>query len=337
MNVWIVSATNDGLDLAALLAPDHRPAGMIGLSERAPDDAISGYVHCEPECRKLGIPFFPVDDYSLRSQNDRDRLSRLDIDVLVVTGWQRLIPQWLIEQCSKLVIGIHGSPWGIARGRGRSPQNWALILGEPHFHLSAFRITPEIDAGAVLASRTFEYTPWDDIKTSHQKVTMLYADMLHELFDKDDAGLETMQEQREEEAAYLPKRTPGDGGIDWTRPAERIHDFVRAQTRPYPGAFTTLQGRKMHIWEAVPISLGKTNAEPGRVVNVFRSGEALVAAGEGMLLVRDWTSPDGGEFTQGAVCDSESFAGQMQRIVERHQTAYPDLPVAKEILDLATP
>jgi methionyl-tRNA formyltransferase len=80
------------------------------------------------------------------------------------------------------------------------------------------------------------------------------------------------------QGSYRGGRKPADGRIDWSWPAGRIYDLVRAVTHPYPGAFTTLQGRQLLIWWALPVA--GVDAEPGTVTSVDADG-ITVAAGEG--------------------------------------------------------
>ena len=86
-------------------------------------------------------------------------------------------------------------------------------------------------------------------------------------------------------ASAWPKRTPADGIIDWETRAPYLHDWVRAQTRPYPGAFTFLGDERVVVWRARPVQLEEA-APAGTVVG--RDGEdAIVACGEGGLVLEE--------------------------------------------------
>ena len=98
-----------------------------------------------------------------------------------VCGWQRLVPDWLIQQARLGVLGGHGSPDGIAGGRGRSPQNWALLLGCSQFVYALFLITEGVDNGPIISQRTFCYRPYDDIQVSYYRASLAMADMLCEV------------------------------------------------------------------------------------------------------------------------------------------------------------
>ena len=87
------------------------------------------------------------------------------------------------------------------------------------------------------------------------------------------------------QASSWPKRTPADGVIDWDTRASYLHDWVRAQTRPYPGAFTYAGDERLVVWRARPIDLdGGVSA--GTVVERRAEG-VVVACGEGGLLLEE--------------------------------------------------
>ena len=100
------------------------------------------------------------------------------------------------------------------------------------------------------------------------------------------AGTATRTQQEARRASAWPKRTPLDGIIDWETRAPYLYDWVRAQTRPYPGAFTWLEDDKVVIWSARPVQLD-SSAPAGTVVE-HRPDGPVVACGEGGLLLQDF-------------------------------------------------
>lgn len=335
MNVHMLNTLECGQDLIRALGPSFPIQGVIGLTERDPGDGISGYMHQRAFCEERGIPFIEVEDYGLRSPGDRVRIEALDLDVLIVAGWQRLVPDWLIGRCRGRVLGAHGSPWGITGGRGRSPQNWALILGRKEFFISLFLIDAGIDSGRVVQTRSFPLTPADDVKTSYYKTVLLEAEMLRD-FIRDGCQVSGARPQ-EGVPRYLPQRVPEDGEIDWSRPAQALYDFVRALTRPYPGAFSRLgTGRLViHRTRVLDLDLEFPGAVPGQIVQHFTSGDLLVRTGQGLLLLEDYRcEPEQARdlLAPGLVLPSVDFADQIQGIVRRHLAQHPGLPVPEELL-----
>ncbi len=339
MRIFALCTVSAGADLLRALKGHLPLAGLIGLTERASSDAISGYVFMRPVADEMGIPFIGVDDYTLKSDEDRRRLEGLECDLLLVCGWQRLVPSWLIEKRKYGVVGSHGSPQGISGGRGRSPQNWALILGARNFSISIFFIDPGIDAGPVIATRTFPLSDEDDIASSYAKATLLTADMIARAFA--DGSLAAGRASPQESSAYyLPQRLPEDGGIDWNRGVSDIRRFVSALSRPYPGAFSWVGDTKVTIWKARPFNFGAALNEdwkPGKIALATADGHLIVAAQDGLLLIDDFDvdHQSRGMIRNGVTLSSSDFGAQMRTIVSRHQTRFPQLPLAPDILRAA--
>jgi methionyl-tRNA formyltransferase len=93
------------------------------------------------------------------------------------------------------------------------------------------------------------------------------------------------QPQDPRRASSWPRRAPTDGIIDWDTRAPYLYDWVRAQTRPYPGAFTYLGDEKVVVWTARPVELDET-APAGTIVAALPEGP-VVACGDGGLLLED--------------------------------------------------
>ena len=338
--IYALFATANGLDCLEFLGDALPLTGVIGLSaDRARGD-VSGHVDIEDRLSCSALDILAVDDYQLRDQADRAQILSRDIDVLLVLGWQRLIPQWLIDHCRVGAIGNHGSADGISGGRGRSPQNWALLTGRDAFEVSIFWIDPGIDSGIVIDTRRFTLESHDDIRTSHYKTAYWVADMLRENWQSGRLLARAGQEQADAEASYLPQRRPEDGEIDWNRSAEEISDFVRALTRPYPGAFSLLDGKTVHFWRVRPfvavVPMIDPLPGPGQILAILSHGEIVIQTGKGTLLVDEWSTTDKTFSPEPGNCfSSVDFHAQIDEILRRHREKYPNLPIAKTIGQLA--
>jgi methionyl-tRNA formyltransferase len=340
MNIYALCTLEAGLDVIRLVHDRIPLTGIIGLAEREPSEAISGYVYMGPEAEALGLDFHPVSTYGLKALQDQAAIGALDIDLLIVCGWQRLAPLWLIEQARLGAIGAHGSPAGIAGGRGRSPQNWALIAGARQFDIALFWLDPGVDAGPVIANRTFPLDDGDDIASSYLKVSMCVADMIVEAHAS-GAFMEKSGHPQDLEGFYLPQRLGEDGDIDWSRSAVQIARFVAALGRPYPGARTSLNGRRLTLWRARPLRTRSDDIRqaPGRLVMHSAGGALVIETGDGLLLVDEFEVDAGpvGYPQRGQVLDSADFNQQVRGIIDRHCAKHPDLPVAALVTDLLKP
>ena len=339
--VYALCTTSAGADVVRAISDSVDLAGVIGLDSNYRSNGIAGFMDMKQIALELGVPFISVEKYELDGPSDVLRLKQEEIDVLLVVGWQRLIPSWLINQCSEAALGIHGSPGGISAGRGRSPQNWALILGATEFEISLFLIDEGIDSGNVVSSVAFQYEQEDDIKMSYLKVAISSANLIVRALES-GVDFSHFSKPQTGEFYYFPQRVPEDGAIDWSRSSEEICRFVRALTQPYPGAFTWLGERKVVIWKARVLAgfhsffpEGEPSDIPGKVVFESTAGLIVVRTGDGYILSESWSLESGVRFggVFGMTFSSVSWQEQLKRIVSRHEKRYPDFRISPLLLE----
>jgi methionyl-tRNA formyltransferase len=250
---------------------------------------VSGYADLRPLAERHGVPIYVPKSYALTDEADVAFFRNGHFDLLVQGGWQRLFPPAVLDTLAIGAVGVHGSADFLPKGRGRSPLNWSLIEGRTRFLLHLFLIRSGVDDGDVFAIEDFDITPFDDIETLYLKVAVSTRRLLlRHLVDLLAEDVEFRPQIGG--PSYYAKRTPDDGRIDWeSMDVQQIYNFVRAQTRPYPGAFGTLDGRALRIWKARPFDtrLDYPSAGYGTVVERF-GRRLLVNCRGGLLLVEDY-------------------------------------------------
>ncbi len=321
MNIYLLDTIKSGKLLADLLVSNIEIKGIIGLGNDGKLKTSEYYDYSE-FCKKHRINFIALDSYSLNSEADKLLLEDVDIDLLIVAGWQRLVPGWFIKKCTIGVIGAHGSHEGIVRGRGRSPQNWALLTGQKKFVFSIFWIEEGVDSGNIIDTQEFEYDNIDNIMTSYVKLSMCMARMIITNIQNGRIENKAGKPQSGEEY-YLPQRVREDGLIDWNRDAQQIYNFIRALSAPYPGAYTIIEGMEFIIETAIPINNSKNDllidVQPGTVISVIDKC-VLVKCKSGLLLIKECTNQ--GLIYEGMVFESVNYKSQIQEIIERHKMKY---------------
>lgn len=329
MNIYILNATHNGKLMTELLCEKMEIKGIIGLSNVYGRKNTPEYFDYDGFCEERQLEYVAVDTYTLNTSDDKERLSAMEIDLVIIGSWQRLLPKWLIEQCTYGIIGAHGSPDGITGGRGRSPQNWALLLGKKQFELSIFWVDIGIDSGAVIDTRRFAIDETDDILVSYIKVNLLKTEMIIQNIRNGNIVNHRGTIQNAE-GFYLPKRTKADGMIDWNRSCKDIYYMVRALTKPYPGAYTIYNNEEYIIWQARPVnlSIGFEDRKNGEIVSII-DGQSIVKCQEGYLLIQDVEGV--ADLFKGMIFISCNFRKQMQDIVDRHRNKY-NVPIADMIL-----
>ncbi len=258
--------------------------------EKGESQKVAGYHDLRPFLDASGIPYTLANKYSLKSDEDEQQLLDLRLDLLIVMGWQRLIPDWWLRSLSVGAFGMHGSFKPLPHGRGRSPMNWSLIQNRTLFFTHLFQYLPGVDDGPVVGVQRFDLTPFDTAHTVHFKNTIacvkLSARYLPGLLD----GTAARIPQAEGDASFWPKRSDEDGLIYWTDTTTDVYNLIRAVTRPFPGAFTYLDDdrtRLLRVWRAIPFDshLLWPDAASGTIVEAFYDGTVVVKTGDTTLLI----------------------------------------------------
>ncbi len=277
--------------------------------EMGREAGVAKYTDFAPIADEHDIPIHYPDVYSM-DDSDVEFFEELDADLMIVNGWNRIIPGEILETFTYGVLGNHGSAFGLPKGRGRSPLNWSLIEELDRFLLSIIRLDANVDAGGVAATRKFDINQFDTIQSLYYKVTLSIEEMLLDVIGPIVCG-EHEFEPQEGDPTYYPKRTPDDGDIHWGEPMDDIYNLVRAVTRPYPGAFTFHDDQRVDIWAVRPFSTDfGFDAEPGEIISVFHTDEFVVSTPDGSVLVTEWEA-DGWQPQPGMVFDSP---GQHSRV-----------------------
>jgi methionyl-tRNA formyltransferase len=196
----------------------------------------------------------------------------------------------LLSVPSRGVIGFHASL--LPKFRGRAPVNWAILRGEAVTGNTMMLLDAGTDTGDIVDQQTVPITPDDTCATVYAKVGEAGAEMLRRQLPALLAGTAPRRPQGSADGPPLPKRTPGMGITDWNRPARAVHDWIRALTWPYPGAFTFLGERKVMLWAAIPDAAAPQGAAPGEVLGCDDGG-VRVATADGTILLT--STSDAGE------------------------------------------
>jgi methionyl-tRNA formyltransferase len=216
-----------------------------------------------------------VNEDSLKAQ-----MEDYNPDLLFVVGWSRLVDRDVIDIPSVAALGMHPAP--LPRGRGRAPIAWSLIKGLDKTALSFFHLTEAADAGDIVGQESIDIEIEDDAASLYEKVVKAGRVLIRRYYPQLERGKVPRHPQNDADATWWPKRDPHQGLIDWTEKPQTIYDWIRGQTRPYPGAFSYLDGQRVTVWAANPPNDDHKMVNPGEIRYVER--DALgVGAWEGTI------------------------------------------------------
>ena len=230
----------------------------------------------------LGVPVIETED--VNSAQATTAVREAAPDAIFVVGWSQLIRGELLEVAPQGMFGMH--PTLLPRHRGRAAIPWTILSGLTRTGVTLFEIVdPSADSGPIIGRREVDVAHDETATTLYDKLLEAHVELIREHVPQIAAGTAPREPQDLKRASAWPKRTPADGIIDWYTRAPYLGDWVRAQTRPYPGAFTYLGDEKLVVWRARPVEL-EPGDPAGTVVEVRPEG-AVVACGEGGLLLEE--------------------------------------------------
>ncbi len=286
MKIGWVGVHAEGIPaLQAVCEAEYDVVGLMTLrQEKAERRCGSGSY--EGLCDRFKIPMFEV--AHVNDSDSIDILKAWDCDVLVVLGWGQILCPDALRQARIGVVGAHASL--LPHNRGSAPVNWAIIRDEKETGNSLIWLAEGVDAGDLIAQRSFPITSYDTCATIYDSVAESNREMLLELLRELEWGERPGLPQAEQDSAILPRRRPNDGLIDWTRSSREIYNLIRAVTHPYPGAFAYLNGQAFRVWKAALLPLAQSPGEPGSILGPVNSPDEqscglLVATGDGAIVL----------------------------------------------------
>ena len=228
----------------------------------------------EDLAQRHGIPL----EYVTTKMSDpryQDLLRCWRPDLLVVIGWYYMVPRCLRDMARLGAVGIHASL--LPRYRGGAPLVWAMINGERETGVSLFHFADGVDTGDVIAQRTIQIALEDDIAAVVQKSVTQSKELVREFIPRLAADNAPRWSQDHSQATLMPQRKPDDGLLDWKQlTALQAYHWIRAQTRPYPGAFTYLGAEKVILWKARLLpQANPVDAPPGSIA-FLDADEAII-------------------------------------------------------------
>lgn len=225
----------------------------------------------------LGLPL--VQPESIWQNQERELLTALQPDVIVVVAYGQILPPALLTLPKYGCVNVHASLLPLYRGA--APIHWAIMNGEKETGVTTMLMNEGLDTGDILLRSTTAILPTEDTGQLHDKLSVLGAELLSVTLAGLQAGTLKPQPQGRE-FSYAPKLRRADEQIDWTKSTTDIHNQIRGLS-PWPGAFTTLRGKELKVWAAQPAGTqGVGGTKPGAIVG--RSVEVLICAtGDGFL------------------------------------------------------
>jgi methionyl-tRNA formyltransferase len=228
-----------GFDLRLVLTQPDRPKGR-GL------ELVSSPIKQSAE--KLGLPIYQPEKIK-QNEELRGRLKALSPDAIIVVGYGRIIPSWMLQLPKFGNINLHASL--LPKYRGAAPIQWAIANGEKVTGVTTMQIDEGLDTGEILLQQELAIAEEDTSETLAPKLAGIGAELMVETLRRLQSGAITARPQDHALASLAPILKKEDGRINFRQTAQEIYNRLRG-FQPWPGAFTLLRGKILNIAAARP-------------------------------------------------------------------------------------
>lgn len=261
--------------LDALVASRHVLAGVVTQPDkpRGRGQKVSASP-VKAASLPTGVPILQPD--RLKAPEFLEAFDALGADLGVVAAYGRILPQVLLDRPRLGLINVHASL--LPRWRGAAPVHRAILAGDAETGVTIMRVVLALDAGPMLARTRLPIGPDETSASLEARLATAGAALLVEVVDALAAGPVTEEPQDEKLATYAHRIERADSQVDWSRPAQAIHNQIRG-LQPWPLAAVVLAGQRVRLIESrIPALPATTAPRPGVVVEV---GQDFLAIGTG--------------------------------------------------------
>jgi methionyl-tRNA formyltransferase len=238
-------------------------------------------------------------------------LKQIRPDAIIVVAYGRIIPQWMLDLPRYGCLNGHGSL--LPRWRGAAPIQWAIASGDEETGVTTMLLNAGLDTGPMLLKQAVPITLQTTSPELFESLAGIGASLMVETLAGLEAGTITPETQDDSLATLAPILTRDDARIDFTRTAAKIDQRFRG-FQPWPGAFTTLRGKKLIVHAMTCNTLLHSDSRPGMITV---SGDTLeVACGSNTALTLDEVQLEGkkrmpaGDFLRGFQLKSGEVLGE---------------------------
>ncbi len=218
-----------GHEIALVVTQPDRRRGRGGAADPSPVKAAA---------LELGLPVRTPE----RAREVRDEVAASGAEVGVVVAFGQILPESLFTAVPLGFVNVHFSL--LPRWRGAAPVERAILAGDDETGVCIMQIAKGLDTGAVYARASTRIADDETAGELRARLVELGTDLL---LDTLPAVAHTAPDAQEGEPTYADKLTVEEFEIDWSRPAAELHRIIRAGN-PRPGAWTTVDGKRLKIW-----------------------------------------------------------------------------------------
>ncbi|MBF8983783.1 methionyl-tRNA formyltransferase [Lutibacter sp. B2] len=276
-----------------LLNNGTRFQAFITLDEDSISKRSAGTRKYKVLCENYNIPYYEIKN--INDDSTFELLKKLSLDLIIVIGWSQILGFRVLNSAQIGCVGAHASL--LPHNRGSAPVNWAIIKGEILGGNSLIWLDEGVDTGKVIGQIPIPINNYSTCKSIYDEVAQINYILLDRLLKDLEHKKLLESEVNNLDEGILPRRRPSDGAIDWSKSSCDIYNFIRGITKPYPGAFSFIEGKKWTIWSCAllpTIDIQKHRYIIGPVISpIDEACGLMVSCGSGSIVLLEIESEDG--------------------------------------------
>ena len=275
----------------------------------------------KPVGRDGKIKYSPIKELALKntilvlqptnlSESWKD-ITDLHPNLIVTCAYGQIVPREILVYPEFGCINVHASL--LPKLRGGAPIHRAIIEGYKETGVTIMHMAPSLDTGDIITQKSIEILDTDTASTLHDKLSVLGRDLLLDTIPMLQDKTAPRIKQNEEESSYAKNISKEDEKIDFSKTKKQIYNQIRG-LNSWPGAYTTLEGKRIKVWEVIIKDEYEGNVLDGKIVNIYNDGIGVKCSnGEVILTV---IQPEGkpkmkvSDYLNG-VQNKESLIGKM--------------------------
>jgi len=258
--------------LVELAARGHE---IVAVYTRAPKPAGRGMdmqiTPVEREARRLALPVFTLK--TLRTDEAQAAFRAHGADAAVVVAYGLILPKAVLEAPRFGCFNVHASL--LPRWRGAAPINRAVMAGDVESGVTIMQMDEGLDTGAMVLAERLPILPDMTAGDLHDALAPRGADLMMRALAALERGTLTPTAQPGAGVTYAAKISKDETRIDWSRPAQDVHNHIRGLS-PFPGAWFELGGVRVKVLRSTK---GEVEGQPGTALD----GRLTIACGDGAV------------------------------------------------------
>lgn len=231
--------------LVKLHKSDHEIVSVVSnVDKRRGRRAKPSPTAVKKKALQLDLPVMEVED--LDDSNFCDQLEALKADLFVVVAF-RILPPKILDLPPKGSINLHASL--LPKYRGAAPIHWAIINGEKRTGCTVFFLDEQVDTGNIIKQKETNIGPDETTGDLYKRLKNMGSKLLVEAVNEIDGGTYQLKKQDHQKATPAPKLFTEDCKIDFSKPAQQIHNKIRGLS-PFPTAWAVLDDQKFNMYRS---------------------------------------------------------------------------------------